>query len=263
MKPVTHLQNRQATKERPPSILAEKPDATGCFQGRMPIMSNSFYHWCNQVKNAAENNWPDILQALGGLDDKQVNSSRSAQNKGTSCPVCSDGVDRYNFADKGAGLWYCRHCGGGDGIDMLRRMHAWPFNTVMQKIAHRLGMETYNDEYIDPEVQRLAQQRAKQRKDESLRQKQQEDQQKTDMAEKMAGLAQKQWEKGTPARTLHPYLGSHCLPPFDLRENLSLQTRPVPDDPADQRPGQVTQHSIHQGSTHHDGRKEEIRKKVL
>ena len=181
-------------------------------------MSHSFFLWCEQVKNAAANSWPDILQALAGLNDRQVNSSRSAQNKGTSCPVCSDGEDRYHFADKGAGLWYCRKCGGHDGIGMLQLINAWTFKLAMQKIAHHLGVEPYNDEYIDPEVQKLARQRAKQRKDESLRKKQQEDQEKNALAEKRAGLAQKQWGKGAPARTLNPYLNSHYLPPFDLRE---------------------------------------------
>lgn len=67
-----------------------------------------------RVMRAAAGRWRAILAACGvpeqGLD-----------GKGRPCPICG-GTDRFVFDDKwGRGNFFCRRCGAGDGIELVRR----------------------------------------------------------------------------------------------------------------------------------------------
>lgn len=187
-------------------------------------MSHQFFDWCEQVKASARGQWPEILQALGGLDARQVNSSRAARNKGSSCPVCGTGVDRYSFKDVDTGGWGCRKCGGGDGIGMLMRINCWPFKKAMQEIAEYLGVDPYNGQCIDPYLHRIAQERAQQRKEESLRKRKQEDQERAKKLDQKAAYALALYNRSQFARPGHPYLHCHGeLPPFNLHETQHRQ----------------------------------------
>ena len=62
----------------------------------------------HELADRCRGRWPSILTQLGlGLDDKAL------AHKNTACPMCG-GRDRFQFSDKGIGLWHCRGCGGAD-----------------------------------------------------------------------------------------------------------------------------------------------------
>ena len=48
---------------------------------------------------------------------------------------------RFRFDDKnGDGTFYCNHCGPGNGIVLLRTVHAWDFKTIVTEIDRVLGV---------------------------------------------------------------------------------------------------------------------------
>jgi putative DNA primase/helicase len=55
--------------------------------------------------------WPSILVGEG-IDADLLDGKQHP------CPICG-GKDRFKFDDKGMGLWYCNHCGAGDGFGLL------------------------------------------------------------------------------------------------------------------------------------------------
>lgn len=91
----------------------------------------------NKVKLAANFQWVAILQALAGLDDKQV--SVKAGKAGTLCPLCG-GNDRYSFKDEERGGWACRKCGGGDGWTLLQSVNGWDYTTAEEQVGRYLGI---------------------------------------------------------------------------------------------------------------------------
>ena len=91
----------------------------------------------DKVKLAACFQWVNILQALTGLDDKQV--SVKAGKAGTPCPLCG-GDDRYSFKDEERGGWACRQCGGGDGWTLLQKIHNWDYPTAAEQVGRYLGI---------------------------------------------------------------------------------------------------------------------------
>lgn len=70
--------------------------------------------------------WRGILLALG-IPAKFI------RKKNQPCPMCG-GKDRYQFDDFDVGLYNCRHCGGGNGFQLLRKFHGWDSKTCLNKI---------------------------------------------------------------------------------------------------------------------------------
>lgn len=56
--------------------------------------------------------WRTILSALG-FTEKELSGSHGP------CPICKGGKDRFRFDDRGMGMWYCQHCGSGDGFKLI------------------------------------------------------------------------------------------------------------------------------------------------
>lgn len=76
--------------------------------------------------------WPGILQSLG------VDPAYLSKRHGP-CPICA-GKDRYRFDDKdGRGIWYCSHCGAGDGFRLLQRLQGWSFGEAARQVDRIVG----------------------------------------------------------------------------------------------------------------------------
>ncbi|ABA58701.1 conserved hypothetical protein [Nitrosococcus oceani ATCC 19707] len=85
------------------------------------------------VKDAARGQWRTILSPLGV---PLPNHGRHAP-----CPTCG-GKDRFRFTDKhGNGEYYCNHCRGGDGLQLLQNYHGWRFQEAIQNVAELLNLE--------------------------------------------------------------------------------------------------------------------------
>ncbi|HZZ21655.1 MAG TPA: toprim domain-containing protein [Roseiarcus sp.] len=78
--------------------------------------------------------WPQVLAEVGcGL------SEAALKHKNTSCPVCG-GTDRFQFSDKGEGVWFCRGCGrGGGGVQLVMHMKRLGFKEAVALIDSALG----------------------------------------------------------------------------------------------------------------------------
>ena len=81
--------------------------------------------------NAARGRWPGILQALG-IDAKFL------QNLHGPCPTCG-GKDRFRFDDNLNGSFYCSHCGAGDGISLLQKVHGWSVKKALDEVDRVVG----------------------------------------------------------------------------------------------------------------------------
>jgi hypothetical protein len=76
----------------------------------------------------------DIAERLGVSDLK-----RGGREWVGPCPVCG-GRDRFGInPDKGA--WNCRHCGGGDGIGLIRHVLACDFKTALAWLMGEAGVD--------------------------------------------------------------------------------------------------------------------------
>ena len=91
----------------------------------------------DKVKQAAQFQWPEILSATASLDENQV-SVKKGKN-GTHCPNCG-GNNRYSFKGEMNGDWACRHCGGGDGFELVKRVNDCGFPEAIQLVACHLGL---------------------------------------------------------------------------------------------------------------------------
>ena len=179
---------------------------------------NRFIEYSNAVKAVAGGQWPYILQSLAGLDDKQVDVRW--KNRGTPCPSCG-GDDRYRFYDLNSeglsiGSWACRGCGGGDGWELLERVCGWQFPDSVRAVAELLHIEspsTPDQSIIEDALKRAEQHR---------KQSEYKVRVETETLEKQyyqrARYAYKEWCNAVPADPKHPYLISHQLPSFDLRQ---------------------------------------------
>ncbi|HEX3837809.1 MAG TPA: toprim domain-containing protein [Steroidobacteraceae bacterium] len=79
--------------------------------------------------------WPDVLVRLG-LDPAFVRVKKSGP-----CPACG-GNDRYTFDNRtGHGDFICRHCGAGDGFELLKRVHNWTFSEALRSVKQAAGIE--------------------------------------------------------------------------------------------------------------------------
>ena len=95
------------------------------------------------VMAAAAGQWPRLLIELAGITPEQL------ENRHQPCPACG-GTDRYRWdRDDGPGGWFCNQCGGrdqrgggGDGMDLLRRLTGWDFATAARRVEAHLGLGT-------------------------------------------------------------------------------------------------------------------------
>lgn len=88
----------------------------------------------DDIADLTRNRWREILPALG----VDAGFLRGAH---TPCPLCG-GKDRFRFNDwQGKGRWICNHCtpAGGDGFNLLQRLHGWNFAETADQIRGVLG----------------------------------------------------------------------------------------------------------------------------
>lgn len=86
------------------------------------------------VKQRAHGRWTEILGAMG-LDERLL------KRKPMPCPVCKDGVDRFQYTDKfGEGNYHCRKCGPGGGFKLLQACKAMDFHAALCAVEKVLGM---------------------------------------------------------------------------------------------------------------------------
>ncbi|MCU7370020.1 toprim domain-containing protein [Paucibacter sp. O1-1] len=86
------------------------------------------------VKQRAHGRWTEILGALG-LDERLL------KRKSLPCPVCKDGVDRFQYTDKyGEGNYHCRKCGPGGGFKLLQAYKGMDFHAALCAVEKVLGM---------------------------------------------------------------------------------------------------------------------------
>ena len=78
--------------------------------------------------------WPQVLVEVGcGL------SVAALAHKNVPCPVCG-GTDRFQFSDKGEGIWFCRGCNrGGGGVQLVMHMKRLGFKEATALIDSVLG----------------------------------------------------------------------------------------------------------------------------
>jgi putative DNA primase/helicase len=70
-----------------------------------------------------------------GLDE------RILKRKPMPCPVCKDGVDRFQYTDKfGEGNYHCRKCGPGGGFKLLQAVTGMDFHTALCAVEKVLGV---------------------------------------------------------------------------------------------------------------------------
>jgi putative DNA primase/helicase len=85
------------------------------------------------ISQKARGHWHHILTQLGVPES----SLRSPNRK---CPVCQESRDSFSFTDKGAGLFFCRKHGGGDGFRLLEQFHGWDFPRACKEVERVLGV---------------------------------------------------------------------------------------------------------------------------
>jgi putative DNA primase/helicase len=79
--------------------------------------------------------WPVVLAQLG------IDEAFLRPKKAGPCPACG-GRDRYVFDNRSnRGDYFCRHCGAGDGFQLLQRAHGWTFRETLQRVAEAAGLE--------------------------------------------------------------------------------------------------------------------------
>lgn len=86
------------------------------------------------VKRRAHGRWTEILGALG-LEERML------KRKPGPCPLCKDGVDRFQYTDKyGEGNYHCRKCGPGGGFKLLQACKGMDFHAALCAVEKVLGM---------------------------------------------------------------------------------------------------------------------------
>ena len=85
------------------------------------------------IKRAAEGKWMDLIFPRFGIDVQW--------KKKTPCPACG-GRDRFRFDDKnGNGDYFCQHCQGGDGLDLIGKCTHLSFPEVVKEVGAILGLD--------------------------------------------------------------------------------------------------------------------------
>ena len=86
------------------------------------------------VKLRAHGRWTEILASLG-VDERVL------KRRPLPCPVCKNGVDRFQYTDKfGEGNYHCRKCGAGGGFKLLQAVRDIDFNTALGDVERVLGI---------------------------------------------------------------------------------------------------------------------------
>lgn len=79
-----------------------------------------------ELRRNAHGRWTSILLHLGV-------PARLLNHRNQPCPQCG-GVDRFQYTDRfGAGNYFCRGCGPGDGFKLLQAVHGWTFATAAKE----------------------------------------------------------------------------------------------------------------------------------
>lgn len=87
----------------------------------------------DRIKRAAEGRWPEIF-AAAGMDPAHF------ERENRPCPLCG-GRDRFSFFRKEEqGRWFCRGCGWGDGIDLVRKFTHRTFPETLRWLESYLGL---------------------------------------------------------------------------------------------------------------------------
>lgn len=60
--------------------------------------------------------------------------------KKTPCPACG-GRDRFRFDDNGNGDYFCQHCQGGDGLDLIGKCTHLSFPEIVKEVGAILGLD--------------------------------------------------------------------------------------------------------------------------
>ena len=97
----------------------------------------------NRIKHTAQGRWPEIFVAAG-MDAGHFDR----QNR--PCPLCG-GRDRFSLLrgerNEPDGRWYCRGCGHGDGIELVKRFRGASFPETLRWLEHYLGIEHVREAY--------------------------------------------------------------------------------------------------------------------
>jgi len=83
------------------------------------------------AKDLAPGRWPGILRSAGL-------SESSLSGRHGPCPVCG-GKDRFRFADKGRGQFFCQPCGHGDGWKLLQGVLGCDFRGAADFVLHHFS----------------------------------------------------------------------------------------------------------------------------
>jgi hypothetical protein len=86
------------------------------------------------VVHRARGHWRNILPQLG-VPAALLSGER------TACPICG-GFDRFQWFDKlGDGDFYCRQCGAGNAVVLLRKRNTWTFQQACDAIEQALPQD--------------------------------------------------------------------------------------------------------------------------
>lgn len=97
----------------------------------------------NRIKHTAQGRWPEIFAAAGMDPGHFVRSNRP-------CPLCG-GRDRFSLLkgerNEPDGRWYCRGCGYGDGIELVKRFRGSTFPQTLRWLEAYLGIEHQRESF--------------------------------------------------------------------------------------------------------------------
>lgn len=97
----------------------------------------------NRIKHTAQGRWPEIFAAAGMDPGHFVKSNRP-------CPLCG-GRDRFSLLkgerNEPDGRWYCRGCGYGDGIELVKRFRGSTFPQTLRWLEAYLGIEHQRESF--------------------------------------------------------------------------------------------------------------------
>jgi putative DNA primase/helicase len=105
----------------------------------------------NVLKQRAHGRWTEVLGALG-LEQSML------RRKPMPCPVCKDGVDRFQYTDKFShGNYHCRKCGPGDGFKLLQACKGMDFHAAVCAVEKVLGVLPEAAPGVQPGANRIEQ----------------------------------------------------------------------------------------------------------
>lgn len=89
-----------------------------------------------RIKEAAAGRWPELF-----VDAGMDRSHFTRQNR--PCPLCG-GTDRFSLFPKSTdGGWFCRGCGHGDGIALVRAFTGRSFPETLEWLERALGLPEF------------------------------------------------------------------------------------------------------------------------